>query len=463
MTDAAAARPAGKTPGSITPDQKRTRVRFLILLLIFLITTINYADRATFSIAGKVAADDLGLDAVQMGYILSAFAWAYVIGQIPGGALLDRFGTKLIYAIAIATWSAFTMLQGLSGFLVGGAIFAGLFAMRFAVGLAESPSFPGNARLVAAWFPGSERGFASAVFNSAQYFSLVVFAPLMSWLVHTFDWHSVFFVMGGLGILAAIVFWMVIRSPVDHPGVNQAELDYIEAGGGLIRMETKTAVKSAAFSWANVSQVLGSRMLLGVFIGQYGINVLTYFFVTWFPIYLVKERGMSIMDAGWATAAPALCGFVGGVLGGIISDQLLKRTGSLTIARKTPLLIGMLLSALIIACAYVEQGWLIIVIMAVAFFGKGIASLGWAVVSDCSPREFVGVTGGIFNTFGNTAGIVTPIVIGYIVQITGSFDGALWFVGLHCILVIAAYFLITGKIERLTLAADEKPGSGRMA
>ncbi|MFE9082646.1 MFS transporter [Brevundimonas sp. NPDC003935] len=445
----------GTIASAAPATQRRTRMRYGILLLIFLLTTINYADRATFSIAGDAASRDLGLNPIQMGYIMSAFAWAYVIGQIPGGALLDRFGTKLIYTIAIAAWSFFTLVQGFSGFLTGGAIFAGLFAMRFMVGLAESPSFPGNARLVAAWFPGSERGTASAIFNSAQYFSLVVFAPFMGWLVHTFDWHSVFFVMGGLGLIAAFVFWKMVRSPVDHPGVNKAELDYIEAGGGLTRMEDRTVTKSAAFTWANVKQVLGSRMLMGVFIGQYGINVLTYFFVTWFPIYLVKERGLNILEAGFAAAAPALCGFAGGVLGGIISDALLKKTGSLTIARKTPLLIGMLLSALIIACAYIDNSALIVVVMAVAFFGKGIASLGWAVVSDTSPREFVGVTGGIFNTFGNSAGIVTPIVIGYIVAATGSFDGALWFVGIHCLLVIAAYFLITGKIERLTLNSTE--------
>jgi ACS family glucarate transporter-like MFS transporter len=445
----------GTIASAAPATQRRTRVRYGILLLIFLLTTINYADRATFSIAGDAASRDLGLNPIQMGYIMSAFAWAYVIGQIPGGALLDRFGTKLIYTIAIAAWSFFTLVQGFSGFLTGGAIFAGLFAMRFMVGLAESPSFPGNARLVAAWFPGSERGTASAIFNSAQYFSLVVFAPFMGWLVHTFNWHSVFFVMGGLGLIAAFVFWKMVRSPVDHPGVNKAELDYIEAGGGLTRMEDRTVSKSAAFTWGNVKQVLGSRMLMGVFIGQYGINVLTYFFVTWFPIYLVKERGLNILEAGFAAAAPALCGFAGGVLGGIISDALLKKTGSLTIARKTPLLIGMLLSALIIACAYIDNSALIVVVMAVAFFGKGIASLGWAVVSDTSPREFVGVTGGIFNTFGNSAGIVTPIVIGYIVAATGSFDGALWFVGVHCLLVIAAYFLITGKIERLTLNSTE--------
>jgi ACS family glucarate transporter-like MFS transporter len=430
---------------------KRTRVRWLIILLLFVITTINYADRATFSIAGQSASKELGLDPVAMGYILSAFAWAYVLGQIPGGALLDRFGSKKIYTAALVLWSGFTLLQGFAGIFTGLAAAVALFAMRFMVGLAESPSFPANARIVAAWFPGPERGTASAIFNSAQYFSLVAFAPLMGWLAHSFGWRSVFFVMGGVGIVAAVFFARLIHSPVDHPKINKAEFDYIEAGGGLVRMEDKNAANGAAFTWANIKQVLGSRMLLGVYLGQYCINVLTYFFVTWFPIYLVKERGLSIMQAGFTAALPALCGFAGGILGGMISDALLKKTGSLDIARKTPLLLGMVLATCIIACNYVEQEWLVIVIMALAFFGKGVASLGWAVVADTSPKEMAGVTGGIFNTFGNIAGIVTPIVIGYIVKGTGSFDGALIFVGVHCVICIAAYFLIVGKIQRLVL------------
>ncbi|HWW26370.1 MAG TPA: MFS transporter [Caulobacter sp.] len=430
---------------------RRTRVRWLIILLLFVITTINYADRATFSIAGQSASKELGLDPVAMGYILSAFAWAYVLGQIPGGALLDRFGSKTIYTAALVLWSGFTLLQGFAGLFTGLAAAVALFAMRFMVGLAESPSFPANARIVAAWFPGPERGTASAIFNSAQYFSLVAFAPLMGWLAHTFGWRSVFIVMGGVGIVAAAFFVKMIHSPVDHPAINKAEFDYIEAGGGLVRMEDKSAANGAAFTWANVKQVLGSRMLLGVYLGQYCINVLTYFFVTWFPIYLVKERGLSIMQAGFTAALPALCGFAGGILGGMISDALLKKTGSLDVARKTPLLLGMVLATGIIACNYVEQEWLVILIMAVAFFGKGVASLGWAVVADTSPKEMAGVTGGIFNTFGNIAGIVTPIVIGYIVKGTGSFDGALVFVGVHCLITIAAYFLIVGKIQRLVL------------
>lgn len=431
--------------------ERRTRVRYLIIGFIFLVTSINYADRATFSIAGTDAARELGLSPIATGYILSAFAWAYASAQIPGGALLDRFGTKRIYAGAIALWSVFTFLQGFAGLIAGASAVTMLFALRFLVGLAEAPSFPGNARIVAAWFPSSERGTASAIFNSAQYFSLVAFAPLMGWVVHNYGWRAVFYVMGLLGLLAALAFMRFIHDPVRHPNINAAELAYIESGGGLVALDQANAGKGSAFRWSNVRQLLTNRMLLGVYLGQYCINVLTYFFVTWFPIYLVKERGLNILEAGFAAAAPALCGFIGGVLGGYGSDWLLKRTGSLTIARKTPLLIGMLLATLIIACVYIEQEWLVITVMAVAFFGKGIASLGWAVISDVSPRQLAGLTGGVFNMFGNSAGIVTPIVIGYLVAASGSFDSALIFVGAHCLLTIFAYFVIVGPIRRLEL------------
>lgn len=174
---------------------------------------------------------------------------------------------------------------------------------------------------------------------------------------------------------------------------------------------------------------------------------------TWFPIYLVQERGMKILEAGFAAAAPALAGFIGGLAGGVISDRILKSSGDLTVARKAPLIIGMLIATAIIACNYVSEPWLVLTIMAVAFFGKGIASLGWAVVSDTSPKELAGVTGGVFNTLGNTAGIITPIVIGYIVAATGSFKWGLVYVGAHCIVAILAYLVVVPKITRLQLKA----------
>ncbi|ESQ78408.1 MFS transporter [Asticcacaulis sp. YBE204] len=443
LTEAAAAAPT-------EPTSKPTHARYWLIAFLFIITTINYADRSTFSIAGSAASEALGLSPVQMGFILSAFGWAYVAAQIPGGALLDRFGVKRVYVGAIALWSIFTAMQGFVGFVGGLSIVGSLFVLRFLVGLAEAPSFPGNARIVAAWFPAAERGTASAIFNSAQYFALVAFAPLMSWLVHDFGWRTVFYVMGALGVVAAFVFAKFIQSPEKHPMVNAAELAVMK-DGGAVSMEAKPKGSGGGFSLKRLKFLLTNRMLIGIYIAQYCINVLTYFFVTWFPIYLVKERGLNIMQAGFAAAAPALCGFIGGLVGGFLSDYLLKKSGNVSRSRKIPIFVGMTLALSIIACAYVEQEWLVIVLMAVAFFGKGVASLGWAVVSDVAPREYIGLAGGVFNMFGNTAGIVTPIVIGYIVAVTGSFDGALLYVGIHCIITMLAFGLITGKIERLKI------------
>lgn len=436
---------------AIDSGARRTHTRYLILLILFIVTTISYADRATLAMTGPAVAKQLGLSPVVMGYVLSSFAIAYVVAQVPGGMLLDRYGSKPVYVAALALWSVFTMLQGFAGLLTGFAAAAALFLLRFLMGLAEAPGFPANARIVAAWFPSSERGTASAIFNAAQYFSLVAFAPLMGVLVHGLGWESVFFVMGGFGIVAAIVFARYVQPPRQSRHMNAAELDFIERGGALVDMEDAQAAGPSMFTWHNIRQVLANRMLLGIYLGQYCINVLTYFFATWFPIYLVQQRHMSILQAGFVSAVPAIFGFLGGVLGGVISDMLLRRTGSITFARKAPLLAGMLLATVIVGCNYVDSQWLIIVIMTAAFFGKGVASLGWAVISDTSPKELVGVTGGIFNMVGNTAGIVTPIVIGYIVGGTGSFDGALVFVGAHCLLTIIAYFVITKDITRLEL------------
>jgi len=240
---------------------------------------------------------------------------------------------------------------------------------------------------------------------------------------------------------------------VRHPAINAAELDHIESGGGLVRMEEKQPSRTPTFTWANLKPLLASRMMLGIYLGQYCINVLTYFFVTWFPIYLVKERGLNILEAGFAAAAPALCGFAGGLVGGYASDRILARTGNLNLARKGPLVVGMLLATLIIACVWVDAEWLVVLLMAVAFFGKGIASLGWAVMADVAPKQLAGLSGGVFNMFGNIAGIVTPIAVGYIVGATGSFDLALVFVGAHCLLTIFAFLVVVGPIRRLELAA----------
>lgn len=438
-------------PAAAAGAGKASHVRYLILFMLFVVTTVNYADRATLSIAGSAMKTELGLDPVTMGYIFSAFSWAYVLAQLPGGWLLDRFGSRKIYMWSIALWSVFTMLQaGVTWMSTGAAVIA-LFLLRFMVGLAESPSFPANGRIVAAWFPTNERGTASAIFNSAQYFAAVLFTPLMAWIVHSFGWHHVFIVMGVIGLALASIWTRIIHSPKDHPMINGAELAHIEQGGGLVDMDTKKAPAVSTKGKGYIKQLLSNRMLLGVYIGQYCINVITYFFLTWFPIYLVQERGMTILKAGFVASIPAVCGFIGGVVGGIISDRLIKRGLSVTWARKIPIVGGMLLSMTMILCNYVEAQWMVVAIMALAFFGKGVGALGWAVVADTAPKQIVGLSGGLFNMFGNVAGITTPIVIGYILKETGSFAGALVFVGANALVTVISYLVIVKEIKRVEL------------
>ncbi|SAK49148.1 d-galactonate transporter [Caballeronia temeraria] len=435
---------------------KRTKVRYLILLLIFVITTFNYADRATLSVTGSAMRAEFGFDAIRMGYIFSAFSWAYVLSQLPAGWLLDRFGARRVYAASIFLWSLFTLLQSSIG-LLGSAATAvtALFVLRFAMGAAEAPAFPANAKVVASWFPTKERGTASAIFNSAQYFAAVVFTPLMAWLTHAFGWHHVYIVMGIAGLLLALTWLSVMKNPADHSRVNRQELEYIEEGGGLVhghqRAGGAVGAKSNGVGWPVVKQLLTNRMLLGVYLAQYCINVLTYFFLTWFPIYLVQARHMTILQAGFVASLPAICGFTGGVLGGVISDGLIRRGKSLTVARKVPIVGGMLLSSCIIGCNYVDTDWIVVALMSLAFFGKGIGALGWAVVADTSPKEAIGLSGSIFNMFGNIAGIVTPIVIGYLVAQSGSFNGALAFVGINALITVFSYLVIVKDIKRVDL------------
>ena len=389
-----------------TTEKKRSCVRWVICFMLFMATAINYGDRTTLSITGAPLSKDLGLDPVQMGYIFSAFGWSYVIGQLPGGWFLDRFGSKKVYFFSMFFWSLFTFSQGLIGnFFTGSTAVIVLFSLRLLLGLAEAPSQPANSRIVAAWFPTAERGTASAIFNSAQYFATALFAPIMGWITYAFGWEYVFMFMGGLGMAYSFIWLKFLYSPKDHPHINQAELDYIEQGGALVEIDQQKKAGDKGSdtlpTWWCIKQLLSNRMFVGIYIGQYCITTLTYFFLTWFPVYLVQARGMSVLKVGFVAVLPALCGCIGGILGGVVSDFLLRRGYSLTVARKTPIVLGMLLSVSMIICNYIDVEWLVVAIMAMAFFGKGFGALGWSVVSDTSPKEFVGLSGGLFNMFGN--------------------------------------------------------------
>jgi len=431
-------------------DSKPTHIRYLILLMLFIVTTFNYADRATLSMAAPAMTKDLGLNSVTMGYAFSAFGWSYAALQIPGGWLLDKFGSRLVYGIGLFFWSLFTFLQGTVGFYIGISAFVTLFALRFLMGVFEAPAFPANSRITTMWFPTKERGFASAIFNSAQYFALAVFNPLMGWVLVAFGWRHVFYFVGFGGVLLAAIWFKVIKTPHEHKSVNQSEIDYIQAGGGLADMGDK----KSEIKWTYVKQLITTRMMLGIYLGQFCLNTITWFFLTWFPLYLVQAKGMSILKVGLIASIPAIAGFIGGLLGGYVSDGLLRRGHTLNVARKLPIVLGLFLSGSIILANYVTTEWVVIAVMSLAFFSKGFGALGWSVVSDTSPKEMLGLSGGIFNLAGNMASIITPIAIGYILNVTHSFNGALIFVGAMGILGALSYLVIVGDLKRVELVKN---------
>lgn len=432
----------------------RTHVRYYVLALIVLATAINLGDRANLSIAGDALSHELGLDAITMGYLFSAFAWAYVLGQLPGGWVLDRFNSVKVYGAALFLWSFLTSLQGTISWLPSGMVVGTFFVLRFLVGFVEAPIYPANNYIVSAWFPLKERGLATSIFSSAQYVAVVLFVPIMGMLSHALSWHYVFWFMGAIGMLLSLFWFWQMRTPDTHPRVNKAELEYLRENGALIDIESAKR-KTLPPKLSSICVLFKSRMMLGIYIGQYCITGLQYFFITWFPIYLVKGRGMNILEVGFIAVLPAICGFIGSILCGVLSDSLLKRRGSVTIARKAPFIVGMALASGLVFCNFTDSIYVIVGLMCLALFGKGLAQIGLAVVVDTSPPPIVGMATGVFGIAGNISGIITPIVIGYTVQATGSFTVALYFVAAHALVAMLSYLLIVGPLRRLDM--PEKP------
>jgi ACS family D-galactonate transporter-like MFS transporter len=417
-----------------------TRTRFVVLALLAVGTMINYLDRTVLGIAAPGIAQEFSLSAVVMGVVFSAFSWTYAAAQIPGGIFLDRFGSRLTYFLSVSVWSLFTLLHGFANGLYS------LLTFRFGLGLSEAPCFPTNSRVVATWFPQRERARATGVYTVGEYLGLACFAPLLFWIMSTFGWRAVFIVVGAAGIVFAFVWWMMYREPRESTAVNHAELEYIAAGGGL---EAPGSREATAFSWARVRSLLRFRQIWGACLGQFGGNSTLVFFLTWFPAYLATERHMGWIKVGFFAVMPFAAAAVGVMFGGWASDALLKRTGSANIARKLPIIAGLLGASTIITANYVDSDVAVIAILSAAFFAQGMTGLGWALISDIAPKNLMGLTGGIFNFAANLAGIITPLVIGFIVAATGSFFHALAYVGAVALIGALSYIFILGDVKRL--------------
>ncbi|WP_417284640.1 MFS transporter [Comamonas sp.] len=423
---------------------KPTRSRYLIMVMLFITVVINYLDRSNLSIALPALKDEFGLTTVQEGLILSAFGWTYAAMQIPGGWLVDRVAPRLLYALALIFWSVATLLMGF------GTSFALLVGLRLLVGAVEAPAYPINNRVVTAWFPERERATAIGFYTSGQFVGLAFLTPVLSWLQHSHGWHIVFVVTGTAGIVWGVIWWLIYREPRDFKGANAAEIEHIRAGGGLVDLGKQSAAKTKqAFHWKDFSLVLSRRKLWGVYLGQFCLTSTLWFFLTWFPTYLVKYRGMDYIQSGFLASVPFLAAFVGVLCSGFLSDWMIRRGASLDAARKTPIITGLLISTAMIGANYLESTSWVIFFLALAFFGNGLASITWSLVSALAPTRLLGLTGGVFNLIGNLSAIVTPLIIGFLVQ-GGSFAPAIAYVAILALLGALSYILLVGKVERVT-------------
>ena len=419
--------------------EKRTRKRFFILFVVCIITCLNYLDRANIAVAGTSLQQDLQLDPVMMGIVFSTFGWTYTIMQIPTGWFIERLGPHVLYTFAIVGWSLFTGLTSLA------MNFAMLIAFRLALGFFEAPAFPLNARIISDWFPQRERAQAISYYTAAEYIGLAFFTPFLAWIVQSFGWRMIFFGTGILGLFIAAIWHVTYSSPHNKKGVNKAELNYI-----LDKENVRQASCKRSISFAEFRFFFLKRQLIGLYIGHFAVTSTLFFFMTWFPSYLVAERGMEILKAGIFTSLPFIAAIVGVLIGGRGSDALINRGYSLDVARKWPIIGGMLLSSCVIFANYIDNINAVVLIMCLAFAGQGVAStVAWALLSDIAPKDSIGIVGSIFNFCANLGGVISPLAVGIIIKYTGSFEAALSFIAIVALLGVVSYIFIIGKTHRI--------------
>jgi ACS family D-galactonate transporter-like MFS transporter len=421
--------------------EKPTRARFLVMLMLFVSVVITFMDRSNLSITAPAMRTDLGIDTVHMGWILSAFGWTYAFCQIPAGWLVDRIAPRFFYPAILILWSIATVMLGVVGSVIS------LICIRLLIGALEAPSYMINNMVVSSWFPDRERAGAIGFYTSGQFVGLAFLTPMLLLLQTHYGWRAVFYTTGVGGLVWGLIWLWAYRTPRESKRANAAEIAQIEAGGALTELGS-THKEKRKLTWGDFTTVFKYRKLWGVYVGQFAVTSCQWFFLTWFPTYLVEFRHLSFVKTGLYASVPFLAAFVGVLLSGFVSDRILRGGYSLSVARKTPIICGLLLSSSIIGANYVEAPELVIAFMALAFFGNGLASIGWSLISSVAPRRLIGLTGGTFNFISNLSGITTPLVIGYLAQ-GGNFAPGLTYIATVAVIGALSYILIIGKVERV--------------
>lgn len=421
--------------------ESKGKKRYQILFLIFVSVVINYLDRTNISVAASAMSEDLGFSTVQMGLIFSAFGWTYVALQIPGGIIVDKIRPRILYTMMLFFWSIATLLQGfVNSFIV-------LLGLRASIGIFEAPAYPCNNAIVTKWFPENERATAIAIYTSGQFIGLAFLFPILVTIQNYIGWRGLFFASGGIGVFWALIWYVFYRDPKGL-AKETAKPNNIQELNGV--SDDNSEIHKSKLSWNELFEAFRHRKLWGLYIGQFCIGSVTIFFLTWFPTYLVEYRGMDFLESGFLASFPFLAAFTGVLLSGFISDFLVRKGYSMEVSRKTPILIGLLLSMSIIGANYTNNTAMIILFLAISFFGNGLASITWVFVSSLAPKHLIGLIGGVFNLIGGLSAVIIPVMIGFLVE-DGDFRPALFFIAFITLVGFFSFLFVLGKVKRVKI------------
>jgi len=400
---------------------------------------ISFFDRINLSVSQDALHDSFGLSLIAFGYLASAFSWTYAIMQMPAGILLDRFGVRRVGRVSTLLWSISSFAAAISP---GLGVF---FAARFLLGVAEAPTFPGNAKAIGHWFPQQERSLAISITDAAAKFSSAIGVPFLGLLLLHFGWRFTFATTGFLSLLYFALFYLLYRNPQEDTQLSRAELHYITEGAP--QTETQTEAKGASSLWYLLTQ----RKVYGLALGWGAYNYSFFLLLNWLPSYLSIAHHMDLLHSAFYTSAPWLFAtFTDIVVGGWLVDALIQRGWNANRVRQSVLIVGTAFGLAIFGAAHSDSSFAALCWISLALGGLAAAApVAWTVPSLIAPRDSVGTLASIANLSGQLAAISAPIITGYIVSATHSFDSAFVTAAVILFVGIAGYAFLLGQIERI--------------
>ena len=390
-------------------NDKIGNYRWSVVALLFFATTINYIDRQVLGMLKPVIAGEINLSESDYGYIVSAFQAAYAIGLLVVGRLIDRFGTRISYAVSIAVWS----IAGCFHAAARGAVGFGL--ARFVLGLGESANFPAAIKATAEWFPKKERALATGLFNAGSNVGAVLSPLIVTYLTVAYGWQVAFIVTGALGFVWLVCWLAVYRLPRESKRVGAAELAYIEQDDTAV--EAQPAEENAGWR-----ELLSQRTTLGIALARFVCDWVWWFFLFWTPDFLEKSFGVDITKIVLPLIVIYTFSSFGGIFGGWLSSTLIRRGHHVLFSRKAALLFCALLVVPVVVLPGTGSWWLAVGLISVACFAhQGWASNIYTVVSDCYPRRCVATMTSVAGFAGSVGGVLAASLVGNVLELTGSY------------------------------------------